>query len=57
MWTHQVTQLGPVSLSLVSLVMVPSQVLIKEMVIFSAMVKMSQMWQKSEEKVLHGKVC
>jgi len=57
MRTCQVTKLGPVSPSPVSFVIAPSQVLINGMVGFSAMTRMSQVWQKSEEKVLRSRVC
>ena len=57
MRTRQVTQFGPVRPSPLSLVIAPSHVLINKMVGFSAMMKMSQMKQKSEEKVLYNKVC
>jgi len=57
MRTRQVTQLGPVSPSPVSFVIAPSRVLINGMVGFSAMTRMSQMWRKSEKKVLRNRVC
>jgi len=60
MRTRQVTQLGPVSPSPVSFVIAPSRVLINGIVGlggFSAIVKMSQMWQKSGKKVLRDRVC